>query len=344
MKLTRLIIVGLIAFTGILKAQTDFRPGYILSIAGDTIYGEIDYRGDILMSSVCKFKNSDNTIVEYSPNDIMAYRFIDSKYYVSKEVDSNMVFLEYLIKGKISIYYLRDLDGEQYYLDKEKVALTEIPYEEGIKYKDDEQYFYSSTKHFGVLKYYMQDAPDMQKRIKRIRTPQNHNLIQLAEDYHNAVCDGEKCIIFEKERPLLSIDPEIVGGLINFKETKSKYFSNGGLITNIWLPGLSEKLYLRTGLLYSKTDLASESIYKIPLQLEYIYPKSIIRPKFSVGLNFFQPFHQTVGLMSGVNIKLHKLVYLSISCEMDFSPNEKIFLVPESRFSTNMLAGLYINI
>lgn len=79
MKLNRLILLGLLISTGLLKAQSDFRPGYIIQNSGDTLYGQIDYRGDLLMGSVCKFKGAVDTTQAYAPSDIMAYRFIDSE-------------------------------------------------------------------------------------------------------------------------------------------------------------------------------------------------------------------------------------------------------------------------
>jgi len=187
MKLNILILFGLLLSTEILNAQSDFRSGYIIKTTGDTIFGKIDYRGDLFMSRLCKFKDIDNSITEYSPNDIEAFRFLDSKYYVSRTIDNNKSFMEYLIKGKVNIYYMRDDKGGHYYIDKEDVRLTEIPYEEGIKYVDNKQVFYESTKHIGFLKYYMQDAPELQTRIQSVKKPDHQNLIKLAEDYHNAV-------------------------------------------------------------------------------------------------------------------------------------------------------------
>ncbi|MFW5658286.1 MAG: hypothetical protein ACOCYF_02455, partial [Bacteroidota bacterium] len=78
MKLKGLILFGILLSTGVLHAQTDFRPGYIIQNAGDTVYGEIDYRGDLLMGRLCRFKEADNSIKDYSPYDIAAFRFIDS--------------------------------------------------------------------------------------------------------------------------------------------------------------------------------------------------------------------------------------------------------------------------
>ena len=60
MGLRKFVLFGLLILTGVLNAQSDFRPGYIISTTGDTIFGEIDYRGDLSMSNVCRFKNGEN--------------------------------------------------------------------------------------------------------------------------------------------------------------------------------------------------------------------------------------------------------------------------------------------
>lgn len=208
MNLNRLIFFVFLLSAGLLNAQTDFRPGYIVENSGDTIFGYIDYRGDLLMSSICRFKDTDNTIKVFSPYEIMAYRFIDSKLFVSRKVNDKNVFLEYLIKGKINIYFMRDASGGHYYIDKENVELTEIPYEERIIYLYEVPFNHKSSKHIGVLSYLMQDAPEFKSRIESITKPDHQNLIKLAEDYHNTVCKDEECVIYQKSVPLIKILPE----------------------------------------------------------------------------------------------------------------------------------------
>jgi len=48
---------------------------------------------------------------EYTPEDLQAYRFFDSKYYISRKVkigeSEKLLFLEYLIKGKVDIFLLQ---------------------------------------------------------------------------------------------------------------------------------------------------------------------------------------------------------------------------------------------
>jgi hypothetical protein len=63
-----LIITTTFFFT-LLQAQTDFRPGYVIGLNGDTIPGEIDYRGDKLMGETCTFRKSRlDSLQRFSPN------------------------------------------------------------------------------------------------------------------------------------------------------------------------------------------------------------------------------------------------------------------------------------
>lgn len=345
MKLRKLILLGLLISNGILNAQTDFRPGYVINTIGDTIFGQIDYRGDLIMSSLCKFKDIDNTIIEYFPNDIEAFRFFDSKYYVTKEINNKKVFMECLINGEINIYYIRDDNGDHYFIEKEDVELTEILYEEGIKYVDDNKIFYESQKHIGILNYYMQDAPQLQSRIQAIKKPKHQNLIKLAEDYHNAVCDGEEYIIYNKSTPLIKILPELTVGVTkysNIEDLNTKFYIHSGIIGHVWMPETSEKLYFRTGILYSQLDFDGEksNFYKIPCQLEYIYPRGIFRPRLSYGLNFYYPYYQSVSFNLGGNIKISETFFLSATSDIEFNPIMGFF--PHDLLSYSLNIGLFI--
>ena len=63
---------------GVLKAQTDFREGYVINLKNDTLMGEINYRGDILMGEICLFKSKKGgAITQFEPQNILGYRFKD---------------------------------------------------------------------------------------------------------------------------------------------------------------------------------------------------------------------------------------------------------------------------
>lgn len=347
MKLKGVILFGLLLSIGIIQAQTDFRPGYIIKTTGDTLFGQIDFRGDLLMGSVCKFKDADNTIIKYSPEDIVAYRFNDSKYYVTRDVNSQKTFMEYLIKGKINIYYLRDDSGDHYFVDKEGDRLIEIPYEEGIKYIDGKPIYYESKKHIVILNTLMQDAPALQARIQSVKKPEHQNLIKLAEDYHNAVCDDEKCMIYEKKLPFIRILPELVSGVIkysNMEDINDRFYMHSGVIGHIWMPMTSEKVYFRTGILFSQLDFDGDktTYYKVPCQIEYIYPKGIFRPRLAYGLNFYKPRYQSVSFNVGGNFKLSETFFLSVTTDFEF--NQTMLFVPKDQLSNSFQVGLFVNL
>jgi hypothetical protein len=326
MKLYRFILCGLLFSTGFINAQTNFKPGYIIKKSGDTLFGKIDYRGDFLMSKICTYKDSANTTYEFRPNDIKAFRFIDSKYFVSREINGEKVFLEYLIKGKINIYYMGDEKVDHFYLDKENEQLIELPYEEGFKYVDNKKVYFKTTKHIGILNYYMQDAPELSSQIQNLKKPECQNLIKLAEDYNNAVCRDKKCIIYEKKHPYLKVLFEPFVGITKYKGY-DKIINEFGCFLYLWTSGTNEKLFFKTGLLYNKlpengVDLI---IYKLPIQIQYIYRAYKIQPYVSGGINLeavikdYNQFTHTLSLNAGLNYRLCKWVSISTGFNSDYT-------------------------
>jgi hypothetical protein len=66
-------------------SQTDFRPGYYISLKNDTVYGLIDYRGEIRDSKVCTFRKDENSEpVKFEPKDIKAYRYTEASFIFPK--------------------------------------------------------------------------------------------------------------------------------------------------------------------------------------------------------------------------------------------------------------------
>jgi len=355
MKLKRLFLFGFLISTKILNAQTDFRPGYVIKSTGDTLFGQIDYCGDLLMSHICKFRDTDNAIKEFSPNDILEFRFLDSKYYVTKEIDNKKTFLEFLIKGKVSIYYMRNEKGDHYYIDKEGVRLTEIPYEEGIKYVDNNQVFYKSNKHIGLLKYYMQEAPQLQSRIQSIKILDHKNLIKLAEDYHNAVCKDEKCIIYERRVPLICISIEPFAGFTMYDGYNKCIKELGGYLY-FCSPRISENFFFKTGVAYQTITEAGENlnVYKIPIQIQYLYGSHRIQPKLSGGfnmlsakLNDYKGLSHTLSLNGGLDYKISNRLNLSTAFNSDFTPIVDVVIYKDFKFdiiSYSFIVGLRINL
>lgn len=329
-----------------LFAQTDFRPGYIVKGINDTVYGEIDYRGDQYLCESCRFRKQDNSVF-YSPSDIQAYRFSGSRYFVSREVQNKQVFIECLFKGLISIYYLRDDIGDHLYLEKADSGLTEIPYEEHIKVKNEfNQYLIKSKTHIGILKYYMQDEPGFTERIEKIEIPDRDNLVNLARDYHYKVCPRLPSYTYMHIYPLISLDFEFDAGAAFYRvdNFRKNNFAQFGFLTHMWMPRINEKIYLRTGLLCSvvQVDNVYGALFKIPLQLEYIYPTGTFRPMFAYGLSMQTYLHYSVSCMVGVKYKFKSGLSMNLVYDIDFKPSKQVPLLPGKLRTNTFLLGIVL--
>jgi hypothetical protein len=91
-------------------SQTDFRKGYIITHARDTLFGLVDYREGDKAHKACDFKESkDQNAITYEPSKIVGYGFVNDKYLESREISMpgqqpKPVFLEAIVRGLISLY------------------------------------------------------------------------------------------------------------------------------------------------------------------------------------------------------------------------------------------------
>ena len=343
MLLKRILFIISLLPVGCLYAQTDFKPGYIVTNSDEIIYGEIVYRGERSMVRVCKFRPSGGKVVKYTPEDIEEYRFTNGKYYVSKEVYGQKRFFEFLIKGQVNVYFLRDKTGERFFVEREDKPLVELPYEGGLLMGNDGKHTIVSTKaHMRILHQYMLDAPQVHEQISAMEKPDQRGLVKLAKNYHNIVCKDGECIVFEKKPPAVKVTLDVVGGVSYYRGHGSSF--TGGALTNIWLPRESERFYFRTGLLFSTLPKwgsycqSQPLIVKIPFMFEYIYPRSTIMPKAACGLSWYPSYGITPSFMGGLNIRMSNSVSLSLEYNFDLIPSE--FSEKQLVFSHSVLGGL----
>lgn len=225
-------IIVSILLSNIALAQSDFRPGYYINLEEDTTFGLIDYRGDILNAKHCSFKSDENAeIKKLSPQEIHSYRFIDSKYYISKEVPtkngSQLFFLEYILNGVTSLYYYKSPQDKRthYFIEKEDKLIELINEEITIEVENRGQAKKYNNKHIGILKATFADCKEIQKHINGVEM--NHkSLIGITKKYHDYTCDGESCIIYEKKNKNTQFAPYI-GLSINYIDFFEAYLFSG---------------------------------------------------------------------------------------------------------------------
>jgi hypothetical protein len=359
-----LSFIGIIHFL-VCMAQSDFIPGYVIKSDGDTIVGNIDYRNDFSNFQKCSFRiNEQDSIRVYSPGQIYGYRFIDSKYFISKktQVDQAIkdVFMEYLINGKVRIYYYKDAIGDHYFIEKDSLPIKEISYHETEVIIDNKSYARDYNINRGILLYYMQDCPELSDRIKATKTTSHNDLINLAETYHKRVCKDEKCVIYEKKLPGFRMKIQPLGGITKYvgyigKSINPAFKGQYGLLFYLGIPLTSERLFIRTGLIYSQLQVDETTIYsnesinsnlntfKIPFQFQYFFPKKIVSPSFGGGMNIITPdFFVAIALNAGLNFKLNKSMNLMFLSELDYI--SRYIIIPEGLISYSFNLGLAVDL
>lgn len=313
----KLILPGLllILLTSNLIAQKNFKPGYIITPVGDTVYGYIDYRSDNLNFSRCVFKETEQgEETKYLPGEVRSYYFIGGKFYTTKTIGDSTyqenVFMEYLVNGISDIFY----HNGNFYIEKDDnfVKLTNEDIE--IINEEGEKRITKSNRYKGILKYLYGDCEEIQDDIEKSKLA-HKSLIQISSKYHNLMCTtGEDCVIYEKKVKFLSLDVAPIYGILKPEYSIKRYIWSDhmdldedyqilyGLFLDLDPNFLNDNFRViissnifETGLKGEFTDKfpTSEYIYeadysakylKVGLGIKYIYPtKGRIKPYLSMS-------------------------------------------------------------
>jgi hypothetical protein len=324
--MTRLFLIFIILFIcATCYTQSNFKPGYIIQNSGDTIQGMIDFRDDKLMGRICTFKSEEGALNSYSPYDIKGFRFNDSRYYVSRNVDGEMLFLEFIVNGLANLYSFSDNKGEYFYIETTKRELMKIEYSEETTYVDDKEFMHNSKAHYRILTYQLQDAPGMQSEINSIKVPHRYELTKLVKKYHNSICaEDDICIVYQEKAAMLVQIEALAGGVLwvdmndeSWSDPEYSMFTHNQyfLYANIYPPRTARNMSIRTGFAYF--TLFDDPMFMVPLMMQYTYPKGIFRPKLAGGFTFgFLSLGEVINLphfMIGTNVTINKTISLSIN-------------------------------
>lgn len=342
-----LILFLLLSIT-LCVGQADFRPGYVVLFTGDTLHGAIDYRGDVFMSTMCKLKQADGSITTYYAAQLRSYRLVNSKYYVSRDVkvdgEIRRVFLEMLAAGAVNILYFRS-DVDRYYIEKDSLGISELPYKEIETKKDGKHLKAASTQHIGVLMYYLQDAPELRGEIERIKRPEAGPLIRLAEKYNMKRSATPEKTEYLKSAPSSRIYIDLAGGPAFPKSTEilTQRTFVAGVQFLFGMPRYNEKLFFRTGLIIS--DIQPDEglvLRRIPIALEYMPMNRRINLRASYGMNLYNYLSTTISLAIGVNARVTDRISLVLIPESEFG--SKFLFLPQKLEAFNVHAGANIRL
>lgn len=299
-------------------AQSNYRPGFIITLKQDTVYGQIDFRTDRINALRCVFKSKEDAEpVTCLPFEITGYRFTDDgKYYVSRMIKTDEdkeampVFLEYLLEGIKSLYYYESKDNREFYFIQDGKQLVVLDAPELEKMKREGFIANGQTdRYVPTLQYIFRDCPGLAPEI--LKTTFSHKgLIKIAKEYHDAVCTTNKeCIIFENKAgkrkgvqvlftPYAGIVQYDYQSLGNAQRPELSYMVGINLaVTNRrWkrvLSGVVDFSLSRLTMLPNppyntpEYDLTATA-FSIKLGIRLEYPKGKVRPFLEGGGDFFK--------------------------------------------------------
>jgi hypothetical protein len=353
-----LFLLIIFQFPIIISGQKGYLPGYIISNKNDTLRGFINLNSNYENSSSCNFiEGDDQNPKTYSPDDIKGYRIENSRFYLSKDINidstQQRVFLEYLVDGIVNLYYLKDLKGEYYFIEKDTLLFPLSNEESTVtlmvkgaeKPLVEKTFLRNSNQYRRILTYLFQDSPIASRQIPTIPFTYK-SLIKITKDYHNSVCDYN-CIDFTKStKQGLFIEPSV--GIINawmgLRLETSKTFAPD------FKPFYAFKLRIKPFKGYSGWDLlvgvnyssnSFEGIYDAlwddlyPIQYHVYADYSILRIPLGVDYSFtskkLQPFLSLTG---------NSIIILNPDYEVIRIDNSSIVETPFRKFQLGLSPGL----
>lgn len=274
-----LIALLLIPISIGLKAQHNYKKGYIITLKNDTVYGLIDDGGAIKNSKVCLFKtDKKSTAVKYSPMDIKSYRFYGDKLYRSKELFDNeeraLIFTEVLIDGDLDLYYYSKNKELAYFLEKDNDLIELVNKEvilnissEGLRglmttdvytpIESDNYFNQTNTSVYvdiykDTLLSVFRDSKKIQDQVSDVKYT-SKSLSKITKEYINETCKENDCIHYEKD----------------FSLSRPRF----GLYSGLSLSKISWE-----------SDVKSESLKSIPVGIFLNLPLTLFTDRFSLQI------------------------------------------------------------
>lgn len=319
----RINLVFFCFFTFALYSQSDYRDGFVLTNDNDTINGLVNYKESHGQYTICKFKKTKKSKpIEYSTNDIKAYWFVNDKYFISKPIKTDEKvenkFLEYLVKGKASLYASR----EDYYVQIGDGSLNLLENEKVEVHIENKTYHKNSNRYIATLNYLLRDCEEIKDKIE-IFNLNEKQLTKLIEKYN--ACFEEESVSFKKNKKWVELRTSIQLGLamssMNYSISTSEWVTSkfpisysitGGANSDIYFPRINERGFFNLGVYYQKTSFegshsaeykywssmndtsvqaystAEFSQIKVPFGFGYRFPEKKITPIIRIGalLNF----------------------------------------------------------
>lgn len=303
------------------QAQSDFREGYLLTTANDTIRGLLNKGLKENNSKFIQFKADEHAEVkEYSPNQLNAYQFRDDALYISrkvwnKDVYLGKVFMEALVTGSASLYAHQG----DYYVTKSDSTEVKLKRVEKKSLAAGREVISIEYEGVGSLNYLLSDCSLLKKGLDQRRISEK-TLTKHIVAYNE--CKGASYSETKKSMDRKAVTFGVGAGFnassLRFSKNADTfpYLRNGSfssfgpsVMASAYLtsPGLSEKLSFRIDMIYSsfnyaalvikswgyqgayteKNDIAIKlHTLSLPVSMQYTIKEGKLSPYLNFGASF----------------------------------------------------------
>ncbi|RYY20006.1 MAG: PorT family protein [Cytophagaceae bacterium] len=345
-------------------AQADFRSGYVVRPAGDTLRGEVDYRDAGFNGQQCRFRATpEAATTTFGPAELLAYGLRDGSHLYRTQALPNspalstmapQYFMEVLVSGPANLYTWRD--GEQ--ADHYYVATAAFPLAELVHRKvllEEQRILQEQNTYRNTLAQALVGCPSAQAKLPALPfTPRALAQAVIAYNACRGVVAAQPAVApIQRQRQPVRFGL-VVGGeraKSHFEGSPSQFSAGqtnlvlgpsgavvGGLTANVPLTALSTKLSLEAELLYESQAYGSgisghynyhfEMAYaKLPLLVRYTFPMGKVRPVVEGG--------PTIGYA----LKLKTETYFTNSSGVDGAA-AGFFTGNQRRLQESLLAGV----
>lgn len=263
-----------------LDAQVNPHPGYIISLQNDTIRGTVDFRTAGVNSHSCIFlADGESEYRTYSATDISGYRLTDTgKYYVSRSVEVNgekdTFFLEYLIKGIVSLYYLYYQEADFFFFEDEQGQMHTTCITDSNGIDGEKNWRQRRAQIIRPIFEVFQASPETQKELTESSLDKRH-FSELTKEYHNRVCtSAEECVTFEydKDEKAFLVKFHASVGMTYFRFSSTRYTDRWGfeemsqctpnisIGADMYFPRISNRFYSQLMVNYSPVHLKKKNV------------------------------------------------------------------------------------
>lgn len=304
-------------------SQEKFVSGYVVDQLGDTLRGYIDYRNWGINPEKVLFKvdlNSDSKV--FTPADIREFSVNgeiyfaatvdvettptgtdDLKFDAELKIEKQTVFLQTLVNGDKSLFFLKTDKGRENFYIKENGMFTLLIYKRYLKNQQGTSVAIENKRFLGQLTYYLKDCAEIESKIKKTEYTIT-GLMRLFSAYGKCTSSN---ISFEKKEDKFGFELLAIAGCsftnLSFSGKDFAYLEFAGYEQstnvslgasfNIILPRNNGKWSIYNELLFSSfsvdgfyNDYESDLKYvKYYTKLEYSYLKmnNMIRFKYPFG-------------------------------------------------------------